>query len=100
VGAEHNVPHFHAYYQEEVGILSTDSIQELARFWDSHDLTDFEPALEEVAEPVFVRSRGASLSVDLPRREIQRVKRIAKSKGMKEATMLREWILERLQGSS
>ena len=79
---------------------NTDSIQELARFWDTHDLTDFEPALEVVGEPVFVRSRRASLSVDLPRREIQRVKQIAKSKGLKETTMLREWILERLHESS
>jgi predicted phosphatase len=78
----------------------TDSIQELARFWDTHDLTDFEPDLEEVGEPVFVRSKGASLSIDLPRRDIQRVTQIAKSKGVKEATVLREWILERLHGSS
>jgi hypothetical protein len=33
----------------------TDSIQELARFWDTHDLTDFEAHLEEVNEPVFER---------------------------------------------
>ncbi len=31
----------------------TDSIQELAQFWDNHDLTDFEDELEEVTEPVF-----------------------------------------------
>ncbi len=31
----------------------TDSIQELAHFWDKHDLTDFEEELEEVTEPVF-----------------------------------------------
>jgi len=29
-------------------IPETDSIQELARFWDTHDLTDFEEELEEV----------------------------------------------------
>ena len=29
------------------------SIQELAQFWDLHDLTDFEDELEEVDEPVF-----------------------------------------------
>jgi hypothetical protein len=62
---------------------NTDSIQELAAFWDTHDLTNFEQALEEVRDPVFVRCKGASLSVDLPRRELQRVKRIAKSKGVK-----------------
>ena len=34
----------------------TDSIQELAQFCDTHDLTDFEDELEEVAEPVFLRA--------------------------------------------
>jgi hypothetical protein len=33
----------------------TDSIQELAHFWDTHDLTDYEAELEEVKEPVFKR---------------------------------------------
>ena len=36
-------------------ILQTDSIQQLAEFWDAHDLTDFEEGLEEVTEPVFER---------------------------------------------
>ena len=31
----------------------TDSIQELARFWDTHDLTDFEDELEAVNAPIF-----------------------------------------------
>jgi hypothetical protein len=31
-------------------IPQTDSIEELARFWDAHDLTDFEDELEEVTE--------------------------------------------------
>ena len=31
-------------------IPHTDSIAELARFWDTHDLTDFEDELEEVPE--------------------------------------------------
>jgi len=31
-----------------------DSIEKLAEFWDTHDLTDFEDELEEVTEPVFV----------------------------------------------
>ena len=33
-------------------IPQTDSIQELADFWDTHDLTDFEDELEEVSELV------------------------------------------------
>ena len=30
-----------------------DSIQALAEFWDTRDLTDFEDELEEVNEPIF-----------------------------------------------
>jgi hypothetical protein len=30
VGAEHHVPHFHAYYQEEVGIYSVDPVEMIA----------------------------------------------------------------------
>ena len=35
-------------------IPQSDSIEELARFWDTHDLTDFEDQLEEVTEPAGV----------------------------------------------
>lgn len=36
-------------------LLQTDSIQELAQFWDTHDLTDFADELEEVVESVFTQ---------------------------------------------
>lgn len=41
-------------------IPSTDSVEELARFWDTHDATDFEDEVEEVTEPVFVRKPASS----------------------------------------
>ena len=68
---------------------NTDSIEELARFWDTHDLTDFEEDLEEAAEPVFVRAKGTSLSIDLQPTEAQHLRRIARSKGVNETTVLR-----------
>ena len=34
----------------------TDSIEELAKFWDTHDLADFKEDLEEAGEPVLVRA--------------------------------------------
>ncbi len=79
---------------------NTDSLEELARFWDTHDLTDFEEDLEEAAEPVFVRAKGTSLSIDLQPTEAQHLKQIARSKGVKGTTVLRQWILERLRESS
>ena len=36
-------------------MLQTDSIQELALFWDTNDVTNFDDELEEVDEPVFER---------------------------------------------
>ena len=33
-----------------------DSVEQLAEFWDTHDITDFEDQLEEVKEPVFHRA--------------------------------------------
>lgn len=38
-----------------IQIPQTDSIAELAEFWDSHSVADFDDQLEEVTEPVFDR---------------------------------------------
>jgi predicted DNA binding CopG/RHH family protein len=78
-------------------IPQTDSIEELARFWDTHDLTDFEDELEEVTAPVFERS--AVVKVPLQPQEIEAVKEIAKNKGIGSAELIREWILEKLPRS-
>src|SRR5437899_8203179 len=81
-------------------VPNTDSVEELARFWDTHDLTDFEDELEEVTEPVFVRGKGTKVRIDLQPAEARRIRKIAQSKGVKDTTLLRQWILERLQGPS
>ena len=77
-------------------IPQTDSIEELARFWDSHDLTDFEEELEGVPEPVF--ERETVLRVHLPSKEAQTLKELARSKGLDDADLVRQWVLERVQG--
>jgi len=45
------------------GIPKSASIQELAHFWDSHDLTDFAGELEEVSESVFERETVGTIYV-------------------------------------
>jgi hypothetical protein len=78
----------------------TDSVEELAAFWDHHDLTDFENCLEEAPEPVFVHAKGASVCIQLRPAEAQHLTKIARSKGVRETTVLRQWIRQRLQESS
>lgn len=75
----------------------TDSIQKLAQFWDSHELTDFEDQLEEVKESVF--KRESTVQIALQAREIEAVTEIANSKGIKSTELIREWIIERIETS-
>jgi CopG antitoxin of type II toxin-antitoxin system len=76
-------------------IPTPDSIQELATFWQRHDVTDFEDDLEEVPRPVFQRAYvvGVQLSGD----ERQAVRDAAASRGLDEAALIHEWIKERLR---
>ena len=77
-------------------IPSTDSIQELARFWDTHDLTDFDEELEEVPESIFEHRAEETVTIHLPTTEVEVVKRLAKAKGMGHTALIREWVLEKL----
>ncbi|HEX4964358.1 MAG TPA: CopG family antitoxin [Thermoanaerobaculia bacterium] len=74
----------------------TDSLEELARFWDSHDLTDFEGHLEEVSEPVFEHRRGATMVLRLEPEEVEAVQQVAEARGIEQSDLLREWVLEKL----
>lgn len=80
-------------------IPDTDSIEELSRFWDTHDLTDFEDQLEEVRTPVFVRAQEVRFAIALKPKEAQALKRMARSEGVQEALLVREWVREKLRGS-
>lgn len=82
-----------------IQIPQTDSIEELARFWDEHDLTEFEDELEEVTEPVFIRDKTAVVKIQLSPNELEQVKRLAKSKGVKYTSLLQEWVHEKLQAA-
>jgi predicted DNA binding CopG/RHH family protein len=75
-------------------IPETDSIQELAHFWDTHDLTDFEDQLEEVNEPVF--ERETVLKIHLEPGEFEAVKQISRSRGISYTELIKEWVLERI----
>ncbi|MCI0335572.1 MAG: BrnA antitoxin family protein [Planctomycetes bacterium] len=75
----------------------TDSIEELAQFWDTHDLTDFEDELEEVPGPVF--SHDMTVTLRLPANDAAAVRKMAHSKGLAEAELIRSWVLEKLHAS-
>jgi hypothetical protein len=72
----------------------TDPVKKLAEFWDSHDLTDFKDELEEVTEPVFVRSNV--IKVPLEAREAEAVERMANAKGVSPEELVRAWVVQKV----
>ena len=77
-------------------IPQTDSVAELARFWDTHDVTEFEDELEEVKAPVFERESENVLRVTLPSSEAAALHRAAESRGVRDTELVREWVGEKL----
>ncbi len=75
-------------------IPPTDSIEELAKFWDTHDITHFEDQLQEVKETVF--ERETLISIHLPSQEIKKVREMAKSQGVDYHDLIRQWVLEKV----
>ncbi|MCB0065345.1 MAG: hypothetical protein KDE19_24640 [Caldilineaceae bacterium] len=84
---------------KEEHIPQTDSIEELAAFWQSHDVTDFEDELEEVTTPVFVREQvagNASVQIELPVKEFAALQRIAEEQHKDYQALAQSWVLEKL----
>jgi len=75
---------------------NSDSIHELAQFWDAHDLTEFEDQLEEVTAPLFERKSETVIRVHFQRQEFDLLRQMAKAQGIDFATLIRLWVLERL----
>ena len=72
----------------------TDSIQELAQFWDTHDVTAFEDELEEVREPVF--ERHSVIALQLKSAEAEAVRKLAEAKGVADVELIRGWVREKI----
>lgn len=84
-------------FMKKIDIPKTDSIQKLANFWDTHDLTDFEDELEEVKEPVF--DRRTILEIHLRKDEAEGLLKLARSKGVSYDNLIREWVVERIKAA-
>ena len=71
-----------------------DSIQELAKFWDTHDVMDFDAELVQASAPVFVRK--IAINVPLESNEVEAVERLAKARGVSREELVRSLVLREL----
>ena len=75
----------------------TDSIQELATFWDTHDVTEFEDELVEVTDRAF--ELDTQITVHLAADDANTVRAMARSRGVRDAELIREWVVDRLHAT-
>ena len=75
----------------------TDSIKELASFWDEHDITDFEDSLEEVKGRLF--NKGKEINIHLKQEEFESVEKLARQNGLEKDVLIRKWIIEKLNAA-
>lgn len=81
--AHGSIPAFHSYEEE-------------ARFWDTHSITDF---TKETTAVKVRTTRGLSANVQVrfdPETDLE-LEAIARERGVKKATLIRIWVLERLR---
>lgn len=72
----------------------TDSIQELATFWDNHDITDYENDLNAVDEKVF--ERKSVVKIRLAMKEADLLSRMASMHGIPCDELVKNWVVEKL----
>ena len=74
--------------------------KEIAEFWDTHSLADFEDELEIAKDVVFVKPERQVISLRLDRKIVRALKALAARKGIGYSPLLRMWILERFYQES
>lgn len=83
--------------QSMTALPNTDSISQLAEFWDTHDLTELEDELEEVTEAVFMRP--ADLLVHLSPEDAEALDSMATRRKVTKSQLVSAWVHERVRSS-
>jgi len=73
------------------------SLDEIAHFWDTHNVTDYENETEDV-DIVFElnKPRTESLVLRIQKDIKEKLERVARSKGLNVSTLARMWLMEKL----
>lgn len=76
------------------------SYEDEARFWDTHEFTEFEDELEDV-DIVFElnKPRTESLVLRIQKNIKEKLEKVARSKGLNISTLARMWLMEKLSHS-
>jgi len=74
------------------------SIQEEAKFWDTHDATDYFDQMKDVKAKFILKSpKDESVTIRLQPEIKRRLVKTAKKWGVSSSTLLRMWTVEKLR---
>ena len=68
---------------------------EEARFWDTHDSTQFLNQMSEVSNIKFPRPKHKSVVVDLEQRYIDVIKKLAHRRHLPYHSLIQRWLIEK-----
>jgi predicted DNA binding CopG/RHH family protein len=72
------------------------SREELAKFWDTHDFTDYLDEFKPV-KAKFAKHLSKGVTVRLDTETIDKLDKQAKKKGLGTTTLIRMWLLEHME---
>ena len=71
--------------------------EDMAEFWDSHEITDFEDELIEVKEPVFEYLQKRAITVMLDEEHYALLNRIAEQQHLNRVSLVNEWVISLIE---
>jgi hypothetical protein len=72
------------------------TLEEIAKFWDTHDSADYWDQMEEV-DIDFKRRLDRTVTIKIASSDLERLKRIARERDIGHTTLIRSWIKEKLR---
>lgn len=75
------------------------SKKEEAKFWDTHEITDFLEETKQV-KVKFAKNLSEGLTIRLDPNTLNCLRKEAREKGIGPTTLIRMWVLEKLKGNN
>ncbi len=71
--------------------------QEMAKFWDTHDFTEYKDEFKPVRVR-FAKKLSEGITIRLDKETLSKLRSQAQKKGIGPTTLARMWVIEQLRG--
>jgi len=71
------------------------SDEECAQFWETHSIVDYMDEFEEADDIIFEKPQKQVVTLRLERAFIQKLKAMARHKGLPYSSLIRMWLVEK-----